>query len=100
MAPTRGGETMSPPPDHPPPQRRTVGAIVLISVGLLLLVPSGLCTGVMGLFDLFGRGGGLLILALVYGGLPLTVGLALLVLGLNLPRRQETGVDSRTSDKS
>ena len=86
----RGREPMSRLSDHPsPPQRRTVGAIVLICLGLLLLVPSGLCTGVMGLFDLFGKGGGgLLILALVYGGLPLTLGAVLLVLGLNLPRRE------------
>ena len=93
---------MSQPSDQmPSPQRRTVGAIVLISLGLLLLVPSGLCTGVMGFLDMFGRGGGgLLILALVYGGVPLTLGSLLLVLGLNLPRRQEGVVDSRTSDKS
>jgi hypothetical protein len=87
----RGREPMSQRSDHPaPPQRRTVGAIVLISLGLLLLVPSGLCTGVMGLLDLFGKGGGgLLILALVYGGLPLAIGAVLLIFGLNLPRRDD-----------
>ncbi|HEV2548928.1 MAG TPA: hypothetical protein VGU20_16420 [Stellaceae bacterium] len=81
---------MSRPSDHPPPpQRRTVGAIVLISLGLLLLVPSGLCTGVMGLIDIIGNhGGDMVILALVYGGLPITLGFVLLVLGLNLPRQQ------------
>ena len=77
--------------DHPPPpQRRTVGAIVLICLGLLLLVPSGLCTGVMGLIDVIGNHkGDMLILALVYGGLPLAVGAVLLILGLNLPRRHD-----------
>lgn len=43
----------------------------------------------MGLIDIIGNhGGDMVILALVYGGLPITLGFVLLVLGLNLPRQQ------------
>ena len=34
--------------DEPRPRPGIVGAIALIVIGLVILVPSGLCTGVMG----------------------------------------------------
>jgi TRAP-type C4-dicarboxylate transport system permease small subunit len=81
---------MSPLSDRPPtPGRRSVAAIALICLGLLILVPSGLCTGAMGLFDIFGNGRGeILAIALRYSGLPLLIGFVLLMAGLNMPRRE------------
>jgi hypothetical protein len=91
MAPIYGHEIMSPPPDPPPSGRRSVGAIVLIGLGLLVLVPSGLCTGVAGLIGIFNLdrdGAGFLGLVLIIGGLPILIGTAFLVIGLKMPRRE------------
>jgi hypothetical protein len=41
---------MSQPPEQkPPPPRWTLGAVALIVLGLLILIPSGLCTAAMGI---------------------------------------------------
>ena len=77
---------MSPP--EPPPRRRGAAAIALIVVGLLILIPSGLCTSVfviMGLVSSFsvpGDSASSFLEALVFGGPFIAFGTALLVLGL------------------
>ncbi|HYM29953.1 MAG TPA: hypothetical protein VEU47_01550 [Candidatus Cybelea sp.] len=75
------------------------GGVALIVIGVLILVPSGLCTAVMGipfildstrgrgpdnLFDLSGA----LILVGLFGGIPMLIGSLLLWLGL---RKRRTG---------
>lgn len=73
----------APPPASSPGQRRQWGAlsVTLLVVGLLILIPSGLCTGVFGigaLYDMFtsssSEGFGILMEALVIGGFPLAIG--------------------------
>ena len=84
--------------DVPPPKRHwTAAAVVVFVLGLLFLVPSGLCTaamGVLGLFAMFESpseaAGGLL--TLVYSlmvGLPfLGIGAGLVWLALRLRRKE------------
>ena len=76
------------PADPKPPARWTGAAIGLVTIGLLILVPSGLCTGVMGLSALLDSGGGgglngfILVMALVIGGPFVVLGALLLRTGL------------------
>lgn len=79
-----------------PPNRRTGLSIALICLGLLILVPSGLCSAVFGVGFLMdaaqpGETGayarGFLWLVLVLGGPPVAVGAALLVWGMRRDRR-------------
>jgi hypothetical protein len=69
----------------------TVASIALFVLGLLILVPSGLCTALVGgsIFidglasaDLSGIG-----VVLIYGGVPVAIGAALLYAALKLRRR-------------
>ena len=68
--------------------RWTGAAIALVVIGLLILIPSGLCTGIFGigaLFDLTaaqGYAGILLIGALVLGGPFIVLGALLIRTGL------------------
>jgi hypothetical protein len=54
---------MSQPPDQkPPPPRSLLGSIALIVLGLVILIPSGLCTAVMGVAaigSMFSKFGGI-----------------------------------------
>jgi hypothetical protein len=77
---TRG--SFPPPKPHPP--RWGALAITLLVIGLLILVPSGLCTGIFGigaLYDMMtsssNEGVSILIEALMIGGIPLAIGAAL-----------------------
>jgi hypothetical protein len=80
----------------PPAPRRSGLSIALICVGLLILIPSGLCTALFGggmIMDM-GRPGetgayarGLFWVVLMVGGPPMAVGAALLVWGLKRDRR-------------
>lgn len=74
------------PADPNPPRRWTGSAIVLVVIGLLILVPSGLCTSVFGLGALFdggsGYGGFVLGMALVVGGPFIVLGALLVRTGL------------------
>jgi predicted lipid-binding transport protein (Tim44 family) len=72
-----------PPAASPSGQRRQWGAlsVTLIVIGLLILIPSGLCTGIFGigaLYDMFtsssSEGMSILMEALVIGGIPLAIG--------------------------
>lgn len=81
-------------PAPPPRGRRTGGAIALITIGLLVLVPSGLCTSFAGIFlfvsafvnsDDLAHLGLLLLystgMLLLFGGLPIALGAILLRTG-------------------
>ena len=80
---------------HTPP-RRSGAAIALIAVGLLILVPSGLCSAVLGIVFLnealtyTGRSAAdsreLLRVVLMVGGPPMALGAFLLWLGLRQRR--------------
>ena len=82
-------------PASPPGQRRQWGAlsVTLLVIGLLILIPSGLCTGIFGIGAIYGMltespGEGLSILmeALMVGGIPLAIGGILVYAGLQARR--------------
>jgi len=85
------------PPSEPAPRRPTpLGAIALIVIGVLILLPSGLCTGLVGVlavisaFQSQGSTSGMedFTMALVFGGPFLVVGGLLLWGGLAWRRRR------------
>ena len=77
-------------PQTPPPTgpRWTGAAIALFSIGLLILIPSGLCTGAFGIGALVdtlssnGSDSGILIMALIVGGPFILLGALLMRTGL------------------
>jgi len=81
----------------PEPVKRSVaGGIALLVIGLVILIPSGLCTGVMAgdaIFSLFTPSGsaglGLLMPALIFGGPFVAGGGALVWEGIKRLRRPE-----------
>ena len=77
------------PPQQDKP-RWTGGAIALFVVGLLILVPSGLCTVLIGLpfafSSLGGSGSQMVSMILVFGGVPMALGAALVYAGLKSRR--------------
>ncbi len=88
---------MSDPPVTPPPAiaRRqphwTALAITLLVIGLLIAIPSGLCTGVFGvgaIYDMMtsssSEGANILMMALMVGGIPLVVGIGLVAVAFSL----------------
>jgi hypothetical protein len=68
------------------PAGRSAVGIALICIGLLILVPSGLCSAWFGLQSLTDSHG-LALVVLVYGGPPMAIGAALLFVGLRLRRK-------------
>jgi hypothetical protein len=86
---------MSDPPQMPePPKPKWTGAaITFFAIGLLIFIPSGLCTGVMGIgaiVDSYGSNGfdyGILIMALVVGGPFMLIGALLMRTGLRERQR-------------
>ena len=86
---------MTSPPDLPkdlpraPKPRWTFGAVALFVLGMLILVPSGLCTGVVGILSLFDSSSGFgefLAIVLPFAGPPMAIGAALVYAGLKLRR--------------
>lgn len=80
-----------------PPRRRGAGAVALIAIGVLILVPSGLCSAVFGigfLSDIINHtphGGedysrGFIWLVPMFGGPPILIGAGLLYWGLRRRR--------------
>ena len=70
----------------------TALSLVLFIIGLLILVPSGLCTGIGGIVALFGNDNvqdalAMLLMVLVYGALPVAIGAVLVYAGLKARRR-------------
>jgi hypothetical protein len=67
--------------EEAPPRWNIVSAALFV-IGLLVIVPSGLCSGVL----LVSSGGGLFIFALIYGGVPIAIGATLVAIGLTTRR--------------
>jgi hypothetical protein len=68
-------------------------AVVLLVIGLLILIPSGLCTGIFGfgaLLDMFtsssSEGFSILLEALLLGGIPVAIGGALVYAAFRVRR--------------
>ncbi|MGH6870097.1 MAG: hypothetical protein ACREHE_01210 [Rhizomicrobium sp.] len=89
---------MSDMPQTPPPPRKpqwTVWALTLFVIGLLILIPSGLCTGVFGVAGIYdavtsGSGSdsaGFFMEALMVGGPFIAVGIGLVMAGLSIRKR-------------
>jgi hypothetical protein len=85
-----------PPPQEPSRPPRRGASIALIGIGLLILIPSGLCTAAFGigfLSDLSSNRQtepfeqGLIWAVPMIGGPPIAIGVALLVWGLRRDRR-------------
>jgi len=81
------------PPSPQPAPKWTGSAIALVVIGLLILIPSGLCTSVFGLAGLFdssgygGYDGFMLGMALIVGGPFIILGALLIRTGLRERRR-------------
>jgi hypothetical protein len=82
---------MSEPDQNLPPPGRMIGGMALIVIGLLILIPSGLCTAVMGgmsIVEMFSSSTGLDILPeVLMVGVPfILIGFILFRVGVNLRR--------------
>ncbi len=84
------------PPKSKPPH--TVVGIALMVLGLLILVPSGLCSGVFGAGALVsailnpaeaGDAAGTLMMVLIVGGIPVAIGTGLTWLGNSLRKNPD-----------
>ena len=80
------------PPSAPPKKRWTFISIALFVIGLLILVPAGLCTAVFGFFTIvesFGQDVDLsiVLMILLFGGVPILVGWVLVWAGLKARAR-------------
>jgi hypothetical protein len=82
--------------DTPTPHvpKWTGWALALVTIGALILVPSGLCTGAFGIGAIYEAATGsvsdatdLLTMALVVGGPFIAVGIALILSGRSISRR-------------
>jgi hypothetical protein len=67
--------------EEAPPDWTIVSAALFV-IGLLVVVPSGLCTGIM----IVSSGGGLFTFALILGGVPIAIGATLVAIGLSTRR--------------
>ena len=79
------------PLSSPPKKRWTFISVALVVIGLLILVPAGLCTAVFGFFTVvesFGQDVDLsfVLMVLLFGGLPMLVGWVLVWAGLKARR--------------
>ncbi len=83
---------MSAPDPAPIPPKRphwTLVSVVLFAIGMLILIPSGLCTGVVGLYLLADDPSQFLeflVLILPYGAVPMALGAGLVYAGLKSRR--------------
>jgi len=88
---------MHDPNTAPPPPGRPhwgAGAVALLVIGLLILIPSGLCTGIFGvgaLYDMItsssSEGFSILAEALLFGGIPIAIGGLLVFAGFRMRKR-------------
>lgn len=69
------------PPPRPPQSRWGALSVTLLAIGLLILVPSGLCTGILGIGAIYsmlaGSGsdaGDMLSTVVLVGGIPIAIG--------------------------
>jgi hypothetical protein len=83
-------EEPKPPLPQPPPPRWTWGAGALFALGVLITVPSGLCTGLFGFIALANNTNEYripILMVLQYGGVPLLLGCLLIWAGFRLRKR-------------
>lgn len=83
------------PADPKPPARWTGAAIALVVIGLLILIPSGLCTSLFGIGALLGGGSSgldmsFLAMALIVGGPFILLGALLVRTGLRERNRHRS----------
>ena len=79
--------TLQPPAQQGPP-RWTFISIALFVLGLLILIPAGLCTAIFGAFILAeGDPSGVLVL-LMFGGIPMAAGAVLMWAALKARERK------------
>jgi hypothetical protein len=83
---------MSDAPQTPSKPKWTGAAITFMAIGLLIFIPSGLCTSVFGIGALLsGSSNGpdfsFLIMALVIGGIPMLIGFVFIRLALKERKR-------------
>ena len=76
----------------------TALSLVIFVVGLLILIPSGLCTGLFGLGYLFSGGNldetlSMLTTVAMVGGIPMLIGFFMVRAGLALRRKDEVRRD-------
>jgi hypothetical protein len=79
-------------PAPTPPKRPhwTVVSVVLFAIGMLILIPSGLCTGLIGVMSLFDSQtdfGEFMVIVVPIGGIPMAIGAVLVYAGLKTRRR-------------
>jgi len=79
------------PPRRPGRPHWGAGAVALVVIGLLILVPSGLCTGIFGvgaIYDMVtsssSEGFSILLEALMFGGIPIAIGGLLVFAGFKM----------------
>ncbi len=79
------------PPSPPGKPHWSAGAVALVVIGLLILIPSGLCTGIFGvgaIYDMVtsssSEGFSILLEALMFGGIPLVIGGLLVFAGFKM----------------
>jgi hypothetical protein len=79
------------PPPRPGRPHWGAGAVALVVIGLLILIPSGLCTGIFGVGALYamitsspGEGLTVLLEALTLGGIPIVIGGLLVFAGFRM----------------
>jgi hypothetical protein len=82
----RGWRVAEPAPDISPSGNQGCARLAVIAIGLLILVPSGLCVGIFGIGALVDGDPEFLFTALLIGGLPLAIGIGLVVLGRRMKR--------------
>lgn len=82
------------PPAPPGRPHWGAGAGVLVAIGLLILIPSGLCTGIFGIgaiYDMIttssGEGFSILAEAVLIGGIPIAIGGLLVFAGFRIRKR-------------
>jgi|KBSMisStaDraftv2_1062788.scaffolds.fasta_scaffold62390_2 hypothetical protein len=82
------------PPPKPSARRWTAGAIAVLAIGLLIFIPSGLCTGIFGMGAIYGmitgsgrEGFSILLEALLFGAIPLAIGGGLVFLAFKMRKK-------------
>lgn len=78
------------PPTEPSKRAWTAASVALFVLGLLVLIPSGLCTGLIGILSLFSSPtdfGEFFVVVLPIAAIPMAVGAALVYFGLKARRR-------------
>lgn len=64
----------------------TVLSVALFAIGLLILIPSGLCTA-LGIISMATTDPSFLGIVLLFGGTPIVIGVGLVFVGLKVRRR-------------